>query len=67
MKIHPSLTAERILEACERYMTTLDNPDFCTACGIEAEGVEPDASRYRCEACGKHAVYGADELALMMA
>lgn len=67
MKIHSSLTAERILEACERHMTTLDNPGFCTACGTEAEGVEPDARQYRCDECGDHAVYGADELALMMA
>lgn len=67
MNFHISLTAERILEACERHMTTLDNPGFCTACGTEAEGVEPDARQYHCDECGEHAVYGADELALMMA
>jgi hypothetical protein len=62
MKIHPSITDDRIVEACERRLYTLDNPGFCLACGIEAEGVEPDARRYQCEACGEHAVYGADEL-----
>jgi DNA-directed RNA polymerase subunit RPC12/RpoP len=35
---------------------------FCIECGDQAEGVEPDARRYRCEACGAHAVYGVEEL-----
>ena len=38
---------------------------FCIACGDEAGGVEPDARKYECESCGKHAVYGAAELVLM--
>lgn len=67
MRLHPTLTAERILEAAERGMIGLDNPGFCIACGIECEGVEPDARRYECEACGESAVYGAEELALMAA
>ena len=64
-KIHPSITAERIMDACERRDTTLDNPGFCLACGNEQEGCEPDARRYECEACGERQVYGAEELALM--
>ena len=35
---------------------------FCIACGDQADGVEPDAIRYRCESCGANAVYGAEEL-----
>ena len=35
---------------------------YCSACGDEAYGVEPDASRYRCESCGELAVYGVEEL-----
>src|SRR5262245_35782622 len=66
-KLHESLTPERVMEACERRMTTLDNPGFCTACGNEQEGCEPDARDYKCEACGKRAVYGAEELLIMMA
>ena len=66
MKMHPSITEERILEACERRMTSLDDPGFCLACGNEQGGCEPDARRYRCEACGEHAVYGAEELLLMI-
>ena len=62
MKIHPSITEERILEACERRMTSLDDPGFCLACGNEQGGCEPDARRYRCEACGERQVYGVDEL-----
>jgi hypothetical protein len=66
MKMHHSITLEKVLEACERRMTTLDNPGFCIACGNEQEGCEPDARKYECEACGKKAVYGSDELAMML-
>ena len=40
-----------------------DNDEgFCLACGERAYGVEPDARRYECEACGEPKVYGAEEL-----
>jgi hypothetical protein len=39
MKLHKSITPERIMEACERYQQSLDNPGFCITCGAEAEGV----------------------------
>ena len=67
MKLHPSLTPERILEAVQREATTLDDPGFCIACGEEADGCEPDARGYECESCGQHAVYGAQELLLRLA
>jgi hypothetical protein len=38
---------------------------FCLACGAEAGGVEPDARRYPCAACGASKVYGAEELLMM--
>jgi hypothetical protein len=39
---------------------------FCLAWGEEADiGVEPDARRYLCEACGHRKVYGLEELLLM--
>jgi hypothetical protein len=63
---HPSVTAERVLEACERSMSSLDNPGFCLSCGLEQDGCEPDARRYQCESCGEHTVYGAEELLLMI-
>lgn len=66
MKIHPDVTLDKVMEACERRMTTLDNPGFCIKCGNEQEGCEPDARKYKCEACGEKAVYGSDELLMCM-
>ena len=41
------------------------NAGFCTACGEETcSPVEPDACNYKCEACGAHKVFGAEELVL---
>ena len=51
---------DRIIEAVEAD----DNLGFCTACGEEADGCEPDAREYECESCGAYAVYGAEELML---
>ena len=66
MKIHPTVTLERITNAVERQRTSLDDPGFCAACGAEAGGVEPDTRRYECEGCGVHAVYGAEELLIRL-
>jgi hypothetical protein len=65
-EVHPSITAERVMEACDREMTTLDNPGFCIACGEDADGCEPDARKYKCEFCDERTVYGAAELAITM-
>ena len=64
---HKSLTEEVIAEAVERSIVNLDNPGFCLICGAEAEGCEPDARKYECEACGEKQVYGAEELLMMVA
>ncbi len=66
VKVHPSVTPERVVEACEREMSSLDNPGICIACGEDAECCEPDARKYICEGCGLPAVYGTAELAIMM-
>lgn len=58
MKIHPSITFERIEEA----LSSDDCMGFCVHCGEEAFNVEPDARRYECECCGKNGVFGAEEL-----
>jgi hypothetical protein len=63
MKIHPSITVDRIMEACEAD----DHLGFCIRCGDDAYGVEPDARRYTCESCDEPGVYGAEELLLMTA
>ena len=54
---------EQIMQAVQAD----DNRGFCTACGAEAFGVEPDARRYTCTSCQKPKVYGAEELLLSAA
>ena len=66
MKMHPSVTPERVTEAVERARLSLDNPGFCIRCGADAEGVEPDARKYECESCGEFGVYGAEELLIRL-
>lgn len=64
MTVHHSITAERVCAAVGRQMTSLDDPGFCTACGADAHGVEPDADGIECEGCGAMAVQGAENLLL---
>ena len=59
---HKSLTMERIVDAVERRMWSLDNPGFCLVCGDEDFECEPDARNYTCDNCGAKQVFGADEL-----
>jgi hypothetical protein len=59
---HPTVSEERIVDAVERYATTLDNPGFCLSCGAEQGGCEPDMRRGKCEHCNERQVYGAEEL-----
>lgn len=66
MKMHPTITEARVSEAVARHQSSLDNPGLCVICGADAEGVEPDARRYECEACGEPGVYGAEELLIRM-
>ena len=55
---------DKVEDAYKRQMTGLDDPGFCTECGAENDGCEPDARRYTCTECGKRAVYGAAEILL---
>jgi len=66
IKIHPSITSDRITEAVQRGHSSLDNPGLCVICGADADGCEPDARRYECEACGERGVFGAEELFLRL-
>ena len=67
MKLHRSITPNRIMAAVEREMSSLDNPGFCIACGEDADGCEPDARNYECEHCGERKVFGAQELLMEVA
>ena len=50
-------TEEEIMAAIEED----DSIGFCTKCGNEQSGVEPDARNYTCESCGAAAVFGAEQ------
>lgn len=39
-----------------------ENAGFCLKCGALHYGVEPDASKYRCDECDCNAVMGAAEM-----
>jgi hypothetical protein len=56
-----SIQPIQVSEAEYAYLSENDG-GFCLECRAEAFGVEPDARRYRCEACDARAVYGAAEL-----
>ena len=64
MKLHPSITMDRIFDAVRDEQETLANPGFCVLCGEDAEGCEPDLREAECEACGEAGVYGAEEVLL---
>lgn len=64
--MHPSVTWKRVCDAVYRRLVSLDNPGFCLDCGADADGVESDARHHRCERCGLLAVFGADEVLLMI-
>lgn len=67
MRRHPSVTVERVAELVKRQIGSLENPGICFHCGEEADGCEPDAREYECEACGAEQVYGAEEALIMLA
>lgn len=52
------ISQARIIRAVESG----ESVGFCTSCGNEQYGVEPDANGYKCESCGHMAVTGAEEL-----
>jgi len=60
------LTEDTILAAAEESAFGDEYTGYCLECGYEHEGVEPDARNYVCESCGARAVYGAEEIVIMM-
>lgn len=64
--MHSSITEQRIMDAVEDQMCSLNNPGFCINCGCDADSCEPDARNYHCDECGNDEVFGAQEVLLMM-
>lgn len=54
----PVISQRRIIAAIESG----DYVGFCTDCGADQSGVEPDAEGYTCQSCGKPSVQGAENL-----
>ncbi len=65
LKVHNSITPERVEAAVKKQMFGTENPGFCLACGEDADGCEPDARHYTCEVCSEAQVFGAMELLMM--
>ena len=57
----PRPTLNQVITAIESD----ENIGFCLDCGEEHYQIEPDARRYKCEACGENRVYGAEEILVM--
>jgi len=62
MRIHKSITSERVTELAEEQMFGTENPGICIKCGADHDGCEPDAERYECCEGGYNAVYGSEFL-----
>ena len=62
-EMEPMQHSQIIRISQETYAEMSENyGGYCTQCGDEASGVEPDARKYVCESCGERAVYGIEEL-----
>ena len=57
------VTLEQVMQAIEDD----DHTGYCTACGASQGELEPDARERICLNCGAAAVYGAEELLVMLA
>lgn len=59
--------AEKVFSITESQYANMDENygGYCTSCGEEAYGLEPDACKCVCESCGQPAVYGVEELLIM--
>jgi hypothetical protein len=61
----PALAKLREFSRAQIRQAMDDQSGFCTNCGAEQKGCEPDAREYKCDDCEQSKVYGAVELALM--
>jgi hypothetical protein len=59
----------RVLPNLDELMEAIESGEYlgyCTECGNEQSGCEPDARKYTCDECGQPSVYGAEELLMMV-
>jgi len=63
MPVTQAKILETAIEILERFE---DGMGVCAKCGYEQYGVEPDAEKYKCDDCGKRAVYGAEQIILLL-
>ena len=54
-------TFQQVMEA----IAADNGTGFCMSCGEEAY-LEPDVRRYKCDKCGEHKGYGAEEMLIMI-
>lgn len=56
-----------IEQAVADGMFGVGSAGFCTECGAERDGCEPDAEGYECYDCGEHTVMGAENILMHVA
>lgn len=64
--IHADVTIDRAIGLAMENETYCGNDGLCVACGSEVGGCDPDTRQGLCDCCGRPAVYGAEELCLML-
>jgi hypothetical protein len=65
VKIHPSITEDRIMAAVDDHLLGNSNTGFCIKCGADHMECKPNAEKYHCEVCKTCNVYGAEQLMIM--
>lgn len=67
MKLHKSITTDRILDSVQQSMFDHYRIGVCIACGEDSDDCDPDTEGATCEYCGKRAVIGWEQLVLRVA
>ena len=57
-----SIGIDQFIAIAQVSLTDMESLGYCLECHDEADGVEPDAERYRCGACGAFQVYGIEAI-----
>lgn len=62
----PLVSEEQLLATAMELVEEDDCMGLCHHCGEVQWGCEPDARAYKCDACEKHTVFGAEESMMML-